>query len=359
MIVIKIIVLVFAVLGAIDWLFGNKIGLASEFERAFLLFMPMVFSMLGILVLAPAMGVWMMPFFEWFYDVLHIDPSIIPASLFANDMGGMTLARTVSQNEEIGNFSAFVVSSIMGCMFSFTIPFSLGMVKKEQHKDMFFGMLCGIVTIPVGCFVGGLLCGIGIVDVLLTLLPLIIFAILVGVAMIFLPGLCMKGFAVFGQIMRWVAIAGLLCGVFTFLTKVEISEHFDTFENAAMVCVNACVTLAGILPLMYVVSKLLNRPLLAIGRKLDINEFSALGFLGCLVTNVSVFGVMEKMDRKGVVLNSAFAVSASFVLGGHLAFTMAFDDRYVLPMIAAKIVSGVLAVVLAALLYKGKETAFA
>ena len=58
------------------------------------------------------------------------------------------------------------------------------------------------------------------------------------------------------------------------------------------------------------------------------------------------------MNKKGVVLNSAFAVSASFALGSHLAFTMAFDKVYVLPMIIGKIVSGVCAVVLALLIYK-------
>ena len=42
---------------------------------------------------------------------------------------------------------------------------------------------------------------------------------------------------------------------------------------------------------------------------------------------------MDKMDRKGIVLNSAFAVSGAFVLGSHLAFTMAFDKTYIFAMI--------------------------
>ena len=49
----------------------------------------------------------------------------------------------------------------------------------------------------------------------------------------------------------------------------------------------------------------------------------------------------------------AFAVSASFMFGSHLAFTMAFDNRYVVPMIVGKIVSGICAVFLALLIYKG------
>jgi ethanolamine transporter len=64
---------------------------------------------------------------------------------------------------------------------------------------------------------------------------------------------------------------------------------------------------------------------------------------------------MEKMDKKGVALNSALAVSASFVFGSHLAFTMAFDGTYVTPMIVGKLISGICAVVLAFVLYKGAD----
>ena len=58
------------------------------------------------------------------------------------------------------------------------------------------------------------------------------------------------------------------------------------------------------------------------------------------------------MDKKGAVLNSAFAVSAAFMFGGHLAFTMAFDSTYVMPMMVGKFLSGVCAVLLAMKLYK-------
>ena len=103
---------------------------------------------------------------------------------------------------------------------------------------------------------------------------------------------------------------------------------------------------------MALVTKVLNKPLGKISAKIGIDSTSSVALLGTLVTNASTFGVMEKMNRKGVVLNSAFAVSAAFVFGGHLAFTMAFDGSYVAPMIVGKLISGVCAVILALLLYK-------
>ncbi len=349
---ITIIILIFSIIGAIDYITGNKIGVGREFERAFSLFGPMALSMLGMIVIAPAIGVWLTPFFDGFYNIFGIYPSISPASVLANDMGGAPLAQAIAKNAEIGGYNAFVVSSMMGCVISFTIPFSLGLVKGQQHSELFFGLLCGIVIIPVGSFVGGLICKLNPLVLLINLLPLILLSLIVGAALIFFPKICIKCFRIFGLLMKTLSIIGLACAVFTFLTKIEINPHFDTLENAALVCVNACVTLSGALPIMFIIERLLKKPLGKISSKIGINNTSAIALLGSLVTNASTFGVMDKMDKRGVVLNSAFAVSASFVFGSHLAFTMAYDSGYVLPMIVGKITAGIFALLLAALIYK-------
>ena len=222
-----------------------------------------------------------------------------------------------------------------------------------KNIDVFEGLLCGIITVPIGCFVAGLVCKLPLLLLFLDLLPLIILAVIVGAALIFAPKICVKCFQAFGFLMKTVAIIGLVCAIFTFLSGIEISPHFDTLENAAFICVNACVTLSGALPAMYLMAKLLHKPLGGLGRKIGINSISTVALLGTLVTNASTFGTMEKMDKKGTVLNAAFAVSAAFVFGSHLAFTMAFDKDYIVPMIIGKLISGICAVALALLLYKG------
>ncbi len=349
---ITIAVLVFSVLGAADYLLGSKIGIGKEFEKAFSLFCPMALAMLGMLVIAPAIGVWMQPLFEQFYNIFGIDPSIIPASVLANDMGGMSLAQAFCKTEAIGNYNAFIISSMMGCTVSFTVPLALGLVPKAQHRELFFGFLCGIATTPVGCIAAGLVLGLRPLVLLLNLLPLVVIAVVVAASLIFVQRFCIRCFSVFGIFMRALGVIGLTCAIFTFLTKVQISPHFDTLENAALVCVNACVTLSGALPFMFIVSKLLNKPLNKLGSKIGIDDVSALALLGSLVTSVPTFGLMDKMSKKGVVLNSAFAVSAAFTFGSHLAFTMAFNEDYVLPMIIGKVTSGICAVLLALLIYR-------
>ena len=353
--VISIVVLVFSVLGAIDRILGNKFGLGKEFERGFGLFGVMSLSMIGMIVLAPALGIWLKPVFETVYEIFHVDPSIIPALLFANDMGGASLAVEIAKDPVIGMYNAFVVSSMMGCVISFTIPFASGIVDSCQHKELFFGFLCGIVTIPLGCFVAGFMCGLTLVQIIVNLLPLIVISVIIAVGIIFVPNTCVKIFRMFGNFMKIVITVGLVLGIFTFLTGKTIFVGFDTLESGAKVCFNACVTLSGAFPFMYVVGKILKRPMAAFGSKLGVNGVSALCFIPTLVTNATTYGMMGEMDKKGVVLNAAFSVSAAFVFGAHLGFTMGYNKAYVVPMITAKLISGIAAVVLAMIVYKDNE----
>lgn len=353
--VITIILLIFAVLGAIDRIFGNRFGLGGEFERGFGLLGPMSLTMIGVLVIAPALASWLEPFFTGFYNIFGIDPSIIPASLFANDMGGVGLSLSTCKDEYVGAFNAYVVSSMMGCTISYTLPLALSVVKREQHKDLFFGLLCGIITIPVGCFISGLICKIHPLTLIKTLLPIIILAALIALGIIFAQNLCIKIFKCVAIFMNALITIGLIIGIFTAVTGIEIAPQFDSYDNAALVCARAAITLAGAFPLMFVITKILAAPIRSIGRKTGLNAVSTVSLLSTIVSATPVLGIMGEMDRKGVVLNSAFAVSAAFTFGGHLAFTMAYDPSYTTAMIIGKLISGVAALLLAGLLYKKRE----
>ena len=48
---ITIVVLIFSLFGAVDFIIGNKFGIGKEFEKAFSLFCPMALSMLGMIVI--------------------------------------------------------------------------------------------------------------------------------------------------------------------------------------------------------------------------------------------------------------------------------------------------------------------
>lgn len=349
---VAIIMTVFSILGAIDRMLGNRFGLGKEFERGCMLLGVMALSMIGMIIISPFIAELLSPVFDFVYNVFGIDPSVIPASLFANDMGGAPLSQEICKNQEIGMFNALVVSSMMGCTISFTIPFALSMVEKAHHKEVLLGLLCGIVTIPVGCFVGGLVAGLPILALLYDLLPLVIFSILIALGLFFFPKLSVKVFGIFGTFIKILITIGLCLGIVKFLTGVEIIKGLETFENGAMVCVNAAAVMTGAFPFMFIIRKLIEKPMKKFALKLGINGASAMGFIGSLATSATTFEFMRKMDDKGIVLNSAFAVSAAFTFAGHLAFTLSFDSNYILPMIIGKLVAGVTALFVAAFMFK-------
>ena len=348
---LTIIILIFSVLGAADRILGNRFGLGKEFEKAFMLLSAMALSMIGMIVISPFIAEIMKPVSVFFSNILHIDSSIIPASLFANDMGGASLATEMAANETIGLYNALVVSSMMGCTISFTIPFSLGVVSKEQHQELLLGLLCGIVTIPIGCIISGVLCKMPFGLLLLNLLPIALFSGVIAFGLIRFPKLCVKIFKIFGVFITAIITVGLSLGIIRFLTGFEIIKGLATLEEGAAICVNAAVLLSGSFPLVFALSKVLSKPLKTIGEKIGVNEISIVGLVSSLASSATAFGMMDKIDKKGVVLNSAFSVSGAFILGSHLAFTMAFDNTYVIPVIVGKFVSGVLAIILSNIIF--------
>lgn len=356
---VSVIMAVFSLIAAVDRIFGNKLGLGKEFEKGFMLLGTMALSMIGMIIISPAIAEILAPCFNFVYDTFGIDPSLIPASLFANDMGGATLAAEVAKNKEIGMYNALVVSSMMGCTISFTIPYALGCVKKEKQNELMLGLLCGIVTIPVGCLVAGLFSPVPLSVMLLNLLPLLIFALILAGGLMLFPKACIKIFSIFGVFIKIIITIGLALGILKFLVGFEPVKGLASIEEGAAICLNAAIVMSGAFPLLFILSKVLSKPVKKMGAYLNINDTSALGFVSTLATSMTTFGIMNSMDSKGTVLNSAFAVSAAFTFAGHLAFTLAFDADYLPQMIVAKLVSGFAALIFAIIIYKriGKSIA--
>lgn len=346
---LTIVIVFFSVLGGIDYVIGNKLGIGEEFKKGISMMSPCVLAMSGMLILAPSISHILQGVVEYMPD--FIDPSIISASLLANDMGGSALSQELCRNQEIGAFNGMVVSSMLGCTVSFTIPVALGLVDKKHHNELMLGILCGIVTIPVGCFVGGIVAALNIYLLIINLIPIAFFSGLIALALFKAPKKCIKVFSIFGAIINILIIIGLVTGIFEFLTGTKIIPYADPIENGILIILNAVCVMTGTFPLIKIVSMILKKPFGVLSKKMGINDTSAMGFLSTLATNLTTFSMTDSMDKKGIVLNSAFAISGAFVFAGHLAFTMAFNNVYILPVIVGKMVSGVTAVILASIIY--------
>lgn len=347
------VMLAFAALAALDRIFGNRFKLGEQFEKGVMMLGPLTLSMAGMLVMAPCVADLLSGIAGIFPD--FIDFSVIPASFLANDMGGASLALELAGDEKLGAFNAYVVSSMMGCTVSFTLPFALQMTEKKHHPDMLFGMLCGIVTIPVGCLAAGLICGLPLLSVLTDLSVLIVIAAVVAFGLIKFERVTVFIFSLIGRIMQAVITFGLVVGAVELVTGFRLIKTADTLGNAMAIIVNIVCIMLGAFPMLFILKKLLAVPMKHLGKRLGINEEAGFGFLTTSGTSISTFESVSRMDRRGIVLNCAFAVSASFVFIDHLAFTLSFSETsasYAPAMIAGKLISGVAAVVLAYILCK-------
>ena len=349
--ILNIIVAVFALLGCIDRMLNNRFGLGEEFERGFHLFGSLALSMIGMIVMVPLLADVMQPMLAFLYQTLGVEPSIIPTSLIANDMGGAALAVQVAADPALGMFNGLVVSCMMGGTIAFTIPVSLTAVRREQHRELLLGMLCGIVTIPLGCLLSGLIIGIPAGALLGNLLPLILFSAVIAAGLALCPDLCAKIFNALGVLIKGLITLGLALSILKYLTGIELIAGLTSLEDAAAVSLSCSIFLTGVLPMLALLSRAISRPMRALSRRLHVNEQSVMGFVATLASSVTTFAMMEKMDKKGVLLNSAFAISAAFVFADHLAFTMAFNSAYVVPVTIAKLAGGVTALIVGCLLY--------
>ena len=353
--VISVVMLVFSVLGGIDRICGNRLGLGKEFEKGIAFLGTMTLSMVGMIVLSPVIADVIRPILEPLQKYLHLEPSVIIGSLFANDMGGAPLSVEIASSESAGYFNGLVVSSMLGATVSFTIPLALGVIDKSRHKEVALGMLCGIITIPFGCFISGLMLKMSVSELLTNLIPLVIFSAIIAVGLALAPSVCVKIFTVFGKFIQILVAIGLGIGIFTFLTGIKVFENAASFESGMQTVINACAVMTGAFPLIFLLSKLLKKPLIFFGKLIGINDTAAMGLISCLATNVTTINMIGDMDKKGAVLNMAFAVSGAFVFAGHLAFTVSFNPDYLFPVIVGKLVAGISAVIVANFMYRRTE----
>lgn len=342
--IIMYIMVFFMVLGAIDKMIGNKFGLGEKFEEGIMAMGSLAMSMVGIIILAPILAKILSPVIVPIYQFLGADPSMFATSLIAIDMGGFQLAQQMALNTQAGLFAGVILGSMMGPTIVFSIPVALGIIDKKDHRFLATGVLSGMVTIPIGCFVGGLIMGMPLMAIIKNLVPIILFAVLIALGLWFKPEAMIKGFSVFGQAIVVVGTFGLALGAIQSMVGVTAIPGIGNVREGIQTVGSIAMTLAGAFTLVFVITKVFRKPLLKLGKALGMNETAAAGLVATLANNIPMFEMMKDMDDRGKIINVAFAVSAAFVFGDHLGFTAGVAKEMIFPMIVSKLVAGITAI---------------
>ncbi|HHQ8644907.1 ethanolamine utilization protein EutH [Clostridioides difficile] len=345
--IIIYVMVVFMVLGAIDKCIGNKFGLGEQFEEGIMAMGSLAVAMVGVICLAPVLADVLRPIVVPVFNILGADPAMFAGSLLANDMGGAPLALELAKDPNAGLFGGLIVGAMMGPTIVFIIPVALGIIEKEDQKFLATGILAGIITIPIGAFVGGLVAGFEVMMVLRNLVPIIIFAVVIALGLLKFENAMIKGFTYFGKGVVIVITLGLAAAIVEALTGIVAIPGMKPISEGIEIVGDIAIVLAGAFPLVFVITKVFNKPLMALGKVLGMNDVSAAGLVASLANCIPMFGMMKDMDNRGKIINVTFSVSAAFVFGDHLGFTAGFNSNMITPMIVAKLVGGITAVLLA------------
>jgi ethanolamine transporter len=349
------IMAVFAVLGALDRIFGGRLGIGKEFEEGILAMGSLALAMIGVITLAPVLAAVLKPVIVPVYRFLGADPAMFAGTILACDMGGGSLARELTADPQAALLGGVLTGSMLGATVVFTIPVAMGILRAEDRGFMAKGILCGIVTVPVGILVGGLVAGFPIIMVLRNLVPIVLIAALIALGLWKFEKAMIKGFGLFGKAVIALITVGLVSAIVEALTGFAVIPGMNPIEDGFHTVGEIAIVLAGAFPLVYVLTKLLRKPLLKLGSLLGINDAAAGGLVASLANSIATFGMVKQMDDRGKVVNVAFAVSAAFVFGDHLGFTAGFAPEMLPAMILGKLAGGITAVAVALLLTKKKE----
>ena len=363
--VIIMVMMIFMIVGAIDKIRGNKLGYGEQFEEGFNAMGPLAIAMAGVVAAAPVLAIILKPIIVPIYQLVGADASMFATTLLACDMGGYPLAMQLASDDSIGNFSGLILGTMMGPTIVFTIPVALSIIKKEDRSYLGAGILAGLITVPIGCIVGGLVMNmtpykISIMTILINLIPVIIIAGLIVAGLWFAPQQMINGFNKFGTGVTVVITFFTAVAVFEYQTGIKFplmnimvepdADGVIPLESGLLVCGQIAIVLIGAFPMVKWITQTFGGPLEKIGNMLGMNEQGSAGLIANLANNIAMFNIMGEMNPKGKLLNVAFAVSAAFVFGDHLGFTAGVNSEMIFPVIVGKLTAGITALILANLL---------
>lgn len=351
-IIVIMVMAIFSLIGGIDRICGNRLKLGGAFENGILTIGHLALSMIGIIVLSPVLAKILEPIIVPFYEFLGADPAIFAGTMLACDMGGAQLAVDLANSKFAAQLGGIITASMLGSTVSFTIPVAMNVLSCEDRKYAAKGILYGVVTIPVGIFIGGLVAGFPIAMISRNSIPIFLFSVLIALGLWKAERYLIKGFEAFGKFINALSTIGLVSAGVELTTGYVIIPGLGSIEKAFVIVGEIAIVLSGAFPMMAILTKLLNKPITTVSKSLKINSTSVSGLIATLANSIATFDMVKEMDARGKIINMAFAVSGAFVFGDHLAFIAGFDSEMLPALIAGKLCAGIAAIGVAALLSK-------
>ena len=338
------IMLVFAAAGLVDEMLGGKLGLMPNFEKGLATMGGLAMSTVGFF----AIGVtYVQTHAESIAEAakhMPFDPALIPSCLLAPDMGALGMAQKLAATPALAAFTGAMVAGSLGMTVGYQLPVFLAAVRKDEIGELMRGFIFGLIAIPSGLAVGGLMLGLPVRQLFFNMIPVLVLI----AAFVLVPKLTMKIMIFIGNAIRIFSF--LLFGVAVFgifMPKYAVVED-ALIEEMLFMVLRMVIAACGGLVLSQVALKRLQKPIQRIGAILGINEEAVVGLFLSFIQSLAMLPLFSKMDKRGKVLNAAFSVAGAYVVGGQMTLVASLiPGNWVTAYMISKVLSGGLAVALA------------
>jgi len=360
--------MIFTVVGAVDRMRGNKLGYGEKFEEAFHTMGPLALGMTGIIVLTPVLELLLSPILVPVFEMIGASPAMFAGIVLPMDAGAYPLAMELAGEDlAAGNFAGFIVGGTFGMIIIGQIPVALVILEKEDIPYYACGVLVAVITVPLGCFMGGLAMNLTPYKMdfgymMINLIPLIVVALVVALGLFFKPAATMQIFNIVGKVMHVLLTFAITVSVLQFVTgirlplfhlMVDVNEAtgLSPLTEALLVVGQLGLMLTGALPMVTWLSRFFNKPLEKFGKMLGINEVSSAGMVASLASFFPTLAMVKDMDVRGKVLNIAFGLCACYALSDHISYPATMCAEMIIPTFVGKMVAGISGLLLAIKLY--------
>ena len=177
------IMLVFAAAGLLDEILGGKLGLMPNFEKGLATMGGLAMSTVGFY----AIGVtYVQTHAEAIAEAakhMPFDPALIPSCLLAPDMGALGMAQKLAATPALAAFTGAMVAGSLGMTVGYQLPVFLAAVRKDEIGELMRGFIFGLIAIPSGLAVGGLMLGLSVRQLFFNMIPVLVLCMVLALGL--------------------------------------------------------------------------------------------------------------------------------------------------------------------------------
>ena len=371
-------IMICAVIGAVASIIDSESPLGKEFNSGLHSIGHIFIPVAGIMAAIPYLSAFISSVVGPLFQAVNADPAMAATTIIAVDMGGYQLAETLSKSKE-GWILASITGFMAGATIIFSIPVGLAMLDKEDHQYMAVGVMCGVLSIPIGVLVSCVAMALmdvsirpdinasgeatyqlalNAAQVLGDIAPLVIFCILLATCLKLFPALMIKLFLGFGRLMYAAITLVLVFSIVEYFTSffskvfgswgfapiiADEEDQFRALEIAGYIG----IMLSGAFPMVYLMNRFLQRPMQWVGDRLGLSSAGTAGLLAAAANVLAMFRLVKDMPPRDKILVISFAVCGAFMFGDHLAFSANFQPTIILPLLVGKLMGGMAGFVIA------------